>query len=106
MILKHLNTYEFSHIKMNEYELKNDELQVHFLDYGGIITRIALATDEFKENLVLQFNDYRDYLTNSCYLNALVGRTSNRITNGRFTLNDTNYQVDLNNGVNNLHGGN
>ncbi len=105
MILKHLKTYNFDHIQLNEYEMKNDAIQVRFLDYGGIITRIALAEDDFKENLVLTFNDYQDYLSNGYYLNALVGRTANRITNGTFSLGDQTYQVDLNNGVNNLHGG-
>lgn len=88
-----------------EYSIKNEYLEVRFLNVGGSITKVAMAEDAFEKNLVANFEDVSDYLGNSCYLNAIVGRTANRITNGRFTIEGKEFQVDLNDGPNNLHGG-
>lgn len=94
-----------SKIEIIEYSMKNDFLEVCFLNVGGAITKIALAEDNYDKNLVVNYHNIADYLNNGCYLNAIVGRTSNRITNGKFTLNGQEIQVDLNDGPNNLHGG-
>ena len=91
--------------KINEYSLKNDKLEVRFLNIGGAITKIALAEDDFSENLVLAYNDPSRYLDNAMFLNTIIGRTSNRIKDGRFQLEGQVIQLDLNDGPNNLHGG-
>jgi aldose 1-epimerase len=39
------------------------------------------------------------------YFGSIIGRTSNRITNGEFILNGIKYNLEKNNGKNNLHGG-
>lgn len=91
-------------IEIIEYRIKNDFLEVCFLNIGGAITKIVLADDQ-DQNLVVHYHNVADYLNNSCYLNALVGRTSNRITDGKFTIKGKDFQVDLNDGPNNLHGG-
>jgi len=88
-----------------EYSMKNDHLEVRFLNIGGAITKIALAADGYAKNLVLNYQNLEDYLTNACFLNVIVGRTSNRITNGKFMLNDKEIQVDVNSAPHNLHGG-
>lgn len=92
-------------IPVYEYAIKNQFLEVRFLNIGGAITKIALKDDNFQENLVLAYENWESYFHNDCYLNVLVGRTSNRIKDGQFTLNDELIQVDLNDGPNNLHGG-
>ena len=92
-------------VEMIEYQMKNDFLEVCFLNLGGVMTKIALAEDNYEKNLIVNYHHMADYLNNSCYLNAIVGRTSNRITDGKFTLNGKEIQVDLNDGPNNLHGG-
>lgn len=88
-----------------EYRIKNEYLEMRFLNIGGVITKIALAEDNYEKNLVLNYENIEDYLDNGCYLNAIVGRTANRITNGKFMLEGREMQVDLNDGPNNLHGG-
>jgi len=88
-----------------EYSMKNDHLEVRFLNIGGAITKIALAADGYAKNLVLNYENLEDYLTNTCFLNVIIGRTSNRITNGKFILNNKEIQVDINSAPHNLHGG-
>ena len=88
-----------------EYSMKNDYLEVRFLNIGGAITKIALAEDGYEKNLVLNYQNLEDYLTNGYYLNIIVGRTANRITNGKFILNGKEFQVDINSDPHNLHGG-
>ena len=92
-------------IEIVEYSMKNEHLEVCFINVGGAITKVALAEDDYDKNLVINYQNVENYLNNDCYLNALVGRTSNRITDGKFTLNGKEFQVDLNDGPNNLHGG-
>ena len=47
-----------------------------------------------------------DYLQDTSYLGAIVGRYANRIAGGRFPLNGQTVQVQQNEGRNHLHGGN
>lgn len=95
----------FNGIQIIEYGMKNQELEVRFLNIGGCLTKVALAADDYAQNLVLNYQNVESYLENGCYLNAIIGRTANRIKNGTFTLNNKTYQLDINNGPNNLHGG-
>jgi len=88
-----------------EYCLKNEHLEVRFLNVGGAITKIALAEEGYDKNLVLNYENLEDYLVNDCYLNVLVGRTANRIVNGEFVLAGKKFQVDINSAPHNLHGG-
>lgn len=46
-----------------------------------------------------------DFQKQTAYMGATVGRVANRIAKGRFTLNDIEYQLPINNGENCLHGG-
>lgn len=45
------------------------------------------------------------YVSDKRYLGATVGRVANRIAKGHFVLNGNEYQLDVNNGPNALHGG-
>lgn len=88
-----------------EYSIKNDDLEVRFLNLAGAITKIALAEDGYDQNLVLHYQNLESYLTNDAYLNAIIGRTSNRIANGVFMLDGKEIQVDINHAPHHLHGG-
>ncbi len=58
-----------------------------------------------EKDLVLGYDNPADYLNHTTYFGATVGRNGNRIKNGKFTLNGTEYLLEKNDGENNLHSG-
>jgi aldose 1-epimerase len=79
---------------------------VKITNYGGIITSI-LAPDKNNRfgDIVLGYDSLSQYVSNSPYFGAIVGRYANRIAKGRFTLNGNTCKLAVNNGNNSLHGG-
>jgi aldose 1-epimerase len=57
------------------------------------------------KNVALGFDNLADYETKNPYFGTITGRYANRIAEGKFTLDDVEYQLDVNNGPNHLHGG-
>ena len=93
---------------VDEYTLTNaNGMEVKIITYGGIITSIK-APDRYGNmaDVVLGHDNLLDYETkNGGYFGALIGRYGNRIANGTFTLEGTEYTLATNNGPNALHGG-
>ena len=89
------------------YTLTNERgLEASIITYGGAIT--SLKTPDRNGNLgdiVLGYETLPEYTSNPRYFGALIGRHANRIADGKFSLNGSNYQLPQNNGVNHLHGG-
>lgn len=56
-------------------------------------------------DVVLGYDDVAHYENNEGYLGVVVGRSANRIKKGRFTINGKEYQLEINDGENNLHSG-
>src|SRR5690606_1070081 len=56
--------------------------------------------------VVLGFDSLEGYLTPAPYFGALIGRYGNRIADGKFSLDGTQYTLAQNDGQNQLHGGN
>lgn len=81
-------------------------LTLEVLNYGGIIRRLAVP-DRFGnlQNVVLGFDHLEDYLNNSPYLGALVGRYANRIAYGKYPSSTGQVQLSVNHGKHHLHGG-
>ncbi|KAI8911194.1 galactose mutarotase-like domain-containing protein [Powellomyces hirtus] len=93
------------------YELQNDTLCAQFTSYGAILTHL-FVTDKngVVRDVVLGFDTPEEYVAAgqsdaNPYFGATVGRTCNRITEGKFTLNGRAYQLPVNNGPHSLHGG-
>lgn len=89
------------------YTLTNQSgMQVKILNYGGIIQSLDVPDkDGHMGDVVLGFDSLDQYVTQSPYFGALVGRFGNRIAHGAFRLNDSTYHLYLNDGPNSLHGG-
>ncbi|MDF9801189.1 aldose 1-epimerase [Catalinimonas alkaloidigena] len=89
------------------YTLTNqDGMEAKITNYGGIVTSLKVkdAQGNF-DDVVLGFDNLKDYVDNNPFFGALVGRYGNRIAKGKFTIDGTTYQLDTNNMGNHLHGG-
>ncbi|CEG76289.1 Putative Aldose 1-epimerase [Rhizopus microsporus] len=94
---------------VDQYTLinKSKTLAVMIMTYGATITHI-LTPDKTGtiRDVVLGFDDFESYKNPlNRYFGALVGRYANRIAQGKFTVDGKEYQLDINNGPNALHGG-
>ncbi len=80
---------------------------VLIINYGAtIISWQVKDKTEAVRDIVAGFDDIETYLTNNVYMGSIVGRYANRIANGKFKINETEYQLACNNAPNHLHGGN
>lgn len=75
------------------------------INLGGIITSLSFPFQSGQANVVLGYPTLYSYLPNRAYLGAIVGRCANRIDSGKFQLNNRFFQLQLNDGLNHLHGG-
>ena len=89
------------------YTLKNTNgLEATITNYGGIVVSLTVPDKNGKlGDVVLGYESLNDYIGNSPYFGALIGRYGNRIAKGRFTINGVDYQLAQNNAENSLHGG-
>jgi aldose 1-epimerase len=89
------------------YTLKNrNGVEAKITNYGGIVVSLKVPDRNRKfDDVVLGFNDLDSYLKGHPFFGAAVGRYGNRIAKGRFTLNNVEYKLAVNNGENHLHGG-
>ena len=79
---------------------------VSIINYGAaIISWQVMDNKNVNRDIVAGFENLEDYLGNDVYLGCIVGRYANRIANGKFTINGTEYKLACNNGTNHLHGG-
>lgn len=93
--------------KVDRYTLTNTKgMRVQVITYGGIITSIEVPDRNGKfQDVVLGFDNLIEYEENNPYFGAIIGRFGNRIADGKFNLDGTEYSLTQNDGKNNLHGG-
>jgi len=58
-----------------------------------------------RENITFGYDTFEETLAGDMSFGSVVGRYANRIANGKFTIDGTEYNTPLNNGPNTLHGG-
>jgi aldose 1-epimerase len=81
-------------------------MQMRVTNYGGtIVSLTAPDRDGKQEDIVLGYDSLDDYLADSPYFGAIIGRYGNRIGKAEFTLDGETYTLAANNGENHLHGG-
>jgi len=89
------------------YTLHNASgMEARIINYGGIVVSLKVPDRTGAiGDVVLGFDDLPDYLTNSPFFGALIGRYGNRIGGAKFSLDGQTYTLAANNGPNTLHGG-
>lgn len=90
------------------YTLTNrNGVKVSISNYGGTIVSFIVPDKENKmSNIIVGPSIFDEYRQKPPYFGALIGRYGNRIGKAKFSLDDTVYQLNANNGENTLHGGN
>ena len=111
----------FNHVKMNDadftktlpggevklYRLKNKNgLEMEVTNFGARVISIFTPDREGNfQDIVLGYDNLDEYVNNpTSYFGAPIGRFGNRIADAQFTLDGETYQLEANNGPNNLHG--
>lgn len=93
---------------VDAFVLRNgNDIKVKVISYGAAIVSIEVPDREGNmADVVLGFDDMAGYESpGNPYFGACCGRYANRIAKGRFTLDDVEYSLAVNNGRNALHGG-
>lgn len=84
----------------------NNGMEIRIITYGGVITSwTAPDKNGNYKDIVLGYNTLAEYVAETPYFGALIGRYGNRIAKGKFSLDNQEYTLAVNNGVNHLHGG-
>ena len=94
--------------KVDLFTLKNKTGMIaQITNFGGRIVALWVVDKSGNyEDIVLGYDSLKNYFSsNENYYGPIVGRYGNRIAKGKFTLNEKEYTLALNNGVNTLHGG-
>jgi aldose 1-epimerase len=93
--------------QVNMYTLTNPNgIRVRITNYGAILVSLEVPDRDGKlADITLGYDKLDGYITRHPYFGATVGRYANRIGNARFVLNDVEYKLAANNGLNHLHGG-
>jgi aldose 1-epimerase len=91
---------------ITRYTLKNRQgVEIKLIEYGAILTEWWVLAKTGRTNIVCGFDNLQQYLNGHPFFGATTGRYANRIANGRFKIDGTEYQLPINNGPNHLHGG-
>jgi aldose 1-epimerase len=89
------------------YTLTNKNgVEVAITNYGGTVVSWKVPDRNGQvADVVLGYDNVKDYEAGKAYFGATVGRYANRIAHGKFTLNGATYTLAKNDGENHLHGG-
>lgn len=94
--------------KVQLFTLKNKSgATAAITNYGGRLVSLLVPDKDGKPvDVVLGYDSLKSYQKKGePYFGAIIGRYGNRIAKGKFTLDGKAYQLDINDGVNTLHGG-
>ena len=75
------------------------------MDWGGTWLSCRVAIGDVDREVLLGCSNLADFMTQTAFLGATVGRYANRIAQARFTRNGREYQLVPTKGGNQLHGG-
>lgn len=88
------------------YTLRGGGLEAHITDFGATLHRLYVPDrNGALADVVLGFDTPEAYIGSTTFFGTVIGRNSNRVKNGQFSLNGNAYQMGRNDGNNNLHSG-
>lgn len=87
------------------YSMENSKgMKAQVINYGAILVRLYVPDKNGElEDVVLGYDTLDGYYVNGANYGATIGPNANRIANAAFVLDGVTYQLDANDGVNNLH---
>ena len=91
--------------KVKLYTITNrNGMSISVTDLGAALVK-ALVPDKngVAADVVLGFDKGSDYMSNSSFFGVVIGPNANRVGGAAFTLDGVTYQLDENDGANNLH---
>lgn len=93
--------------KINLYEVDNGNgITAVFTDYGAIMVSLFVPNHNGeRKDIVLGYDNVKDYFTNDPHFGSTIGRNGNRIDNAEFEIGGVKYILKKNDGNNNLHSG-
>lgn len=93
--------------KTDLFTLRNkNNMEVCVTNFGGRIVSVMVPDKDGKmRDVVLGFDSIQDYISKPSDFGASIGRYANRINQGKFTLDEVEYQLPRNNYGHCLHGG-
>ncbi len=91
--------------KIYMYSMENGKgMKAQVIDYGAILVNLCVPDKTGKlADVVLGYDKLKGYYVNSANFGATIGPNANRIANASFILDGVKYQLDVNDGPNNLH---
>lgn len=72
---------------------------------ASMVQVIAPEKNGHFDDIILGYNNIEGYVNDNMNHGCIVGRYANRIARGKFSLNNKEYNLTINNGPNSLHGG-
>ena len=87
------------------YTLYNTNgMRAKIINFGAnLVSLLVPDKDGNLEDVVLGYDTVEDYYGNASFFGATIGPSANRIAGASFEINGKSYQIDVNDGVNNLH---
>ncbi len=85
------------------FVLKSSQVTAEVVSYGATLTSVVVDGQE----TILGLSGSEAHLHEYCgdYMGCIAGRFANRIKEGKFSIDGENYNLNINNGPNSLHGG-
>ena len=88
------------------YTISCGRVTAKITNYGAALVRLFVPDKEGQlADVVLGFDNARDYYPGGAFLGATVGRNANRVRNARFDMNGKTVTLTPNERTNNLHSG-
>ena len=87
------------------YTITNkNNVSVSVIDYGANLVSLMVPDKNGNvEDIVLGFDNVAGYEVNGCFFGAFIGRHGNRFGDAKFELDGVTYELEKNDGKNNLH---